>query len=489
MRRGDRPGQRRPVGAVHAALVAALLLCGCTLGPDYARPTLTVPDRFRAAADAGAASASAADSAWWQQFGDAQLDALIDEALAGNQDVVAAAARVDQFYGALGTTRAQLFPQLGADVSGARTRASGQTISPAPGANPYNAFQASLLASWEIDLFGRTRRLTEAAAAELNASEAARRATVLSVVAAVIAGYVRLRDLDREVEVARSTVGLREDTLRLFQRRRQGGVVSDLEVNQASSEYASALRTQRQLEQQAVQQENALSVLVGRNPGPIARGLAIQALRMPPVPFGLPSQVIERRPDLLAAEQQLVAANARIGAAKAAYFPSISLTGAFGSASRSLSDLWSGSARTWTYGADISLPIFTAGAIAGQVQSAEAAQRVSVANYRQAVQTAFRETDDALTGVRQTQLARDAAQQQTEALANYARLARKRYDGGYTSYLEVLDAERSLFNAQLQLSQSQADVLLQATQLYKSIGGGWVDLAGQKAPEPLSSAR
>jgi len=205
------------------------------------------------------------------------------------------------------------------------------------------------------------------------------------------------------------------------------------------------------------------------------------------VPSGLPSQLVERRPDLLAAEQQLVAANAQIGAARAAYFPSISLTGAFGNASRSLSDLWSGSARTWTYSAGISVPIFTAGAIGGQVESAEAGQRVALASYRQAVQTAFRETDDALVGVRQTQLARDATQQQTDALANYARLARKRYEGGYTSYLEVLDAERSLFNAQLQLSQSQADVLVQATQLYKALGGGWVDLADTRAPQPLAA--
>ena len=470
-----------------AASAAVLLLAGCTLGPDYARPALDVPERFRAEAAAGPLEPAAADGLWWRAFGDAQLDALVDEGLAHNQDVAAAAARVDQFHGVLATTRAPLFPQLGAGLAGDRTRASGQTISPAPGINPYNNVQASLQASWEIDLFGRTRRLTESAAAQLNASEAARRATVLSVVAAVCAGYVRLRDLDSEVEVARSTVGLRSDSLRLFERRRSGGVVSDLEVSQARSEYASALRTLQQLQQQAAAQENALSVLVGRNPGPIVRGLTIQQLRMPLVPSGLPSQLVERRPDLLAAEQQLVAANAQIGAARAAYFPSISLTGAFGNASRSLSDLWSGSARTWTYGAGISVPIFTAGAIGGQVESAEAGQRVALANYRQAVQTAFRETDDALVGVRQTQLARDATQQQTDALANYARLARKRYEGGYTSYLEVLDAERSLFNAQLQLSQSQADVLVQATQLYKALGGGWVDLADTRAPQPLAA--
>ena len=194
-----------------AALLPLLLLAGCMLGPDYKRPDLVVPEQFRAEPPASQLSPTAADSAWWQQFDDPQLDALIDEALANNLDVAAAAARVDQFYGVLGTMRSQLFPQVGAELAGSRNRASSQTISPAPGINPYNAVQANLLASWEIDLFGRTRRLTEAATAELQASEAARRATVLSLVAAVTAGYVRLRDLDREVEVSRDTRGLRKD--------------------------------------------------------------------------------------------------------------------------------------------------------------------------------------------------------------------------------------------------------------------------------------
>jgi multidrug efflux system outer membrane protein len=466
------------------ALAAVLLLAGCMLGPDYKRPELTVPGQFRAEPSQSEISPSAADTAWWQQFGDPQLDALIDEALANNLDVAAAAARVDQFYGALGTTRSALFPQVGADLAGTRARASGQTVSPAPAINPYSAVQASLLASWEIDLFGRTRRLTEAATAELNASEAARRGTVLSVVAAVTAGYVRLRDLDREVEVARNTLQLRKESLQLFERRFRGGVVSQVEVSQVRSEYATALRTLPQLEQSAAQQENALSVLVGRNPGPIVRGRSINDLAMPPVPAGLPSELIERRPDLLAAEQSLVAANARIGAAKAAYFPSISLTGAFGAASRSLSDLSSGAARVWSYGADISMPIFTAGAIAGQVTSAEAAQRESLARYRKAVQSGFQETEDALVGVSKSREALDASKLQVEALTTYARLARRKYEGGYTSYLEVLDAERSLFNAQLELAQSQANVLLQATALYKSLGGGWVDLADQKSLKP-----
>lgn len=469
-----------------AGMVAGLaaLLAGCMLGPDYKRPEMSIPAQYRGAAPPTPAELALPDSAWWRQFGDAELDALIAEGLRNNLDLVVAASRVEQFYGALGVTRSPLFPQIGADASGSRTRASEKTISPAPTVNPYNAAQATLLASWEIDLFGRTRRLTEAATAELEASESFRRGTVLSVVAAVTTGYVRLREQDRELEVARSTLGLRKDSLDLFLRRFKGGVVSAVEVSQARSEYATALRAVPVLLQAISEQENALSILIGRDPGPIARGRSIDVLVAPPVPAGLPSELLDRRPDILQAEQTLVAANARIGAAKAAYFPTISLTGAFGQASRSLSDLWSGPARVWSYGADISLPLFTAGAIAGQVERAEAEQRAAVAQYRKTVQAAFSETANALAGISNSREGLDAQQIQVGALVNYARLSRKRFEGGYTSYLEVIDAERSLFNAQVDLAKSQGDVLLQVAALYKSLGGGWVGLANEDAPQP-----
>ncbi|MEJ8853208.1 efflux transporter outer membrane subunit [Variovorax robiniae] len=465
-----------------AAPLLAILLAGCMLGPDYKRPALDVPTQFRGTA-LQASSPTAADTAWWQQFGDTQLDALVTEGLRNNDDLVAAAARVDQFYGALGTTRAALFPQLAADAAGSRSRASERTITGAPTINPYNSLQATLLASWEIDLFGRTRRLTEAATADLQASEAFRRGAVLSFVAAVVSGYVHLLDLDRELEITRETLRIRQDALTLFEKRFKGGVVSEVEVSQARSEYATALRNIPVLEQNIAIQENALSVLVGRNPGPIARG-TINALTAPPVPAGLPSDLLDRRPDILQAEQAMVAANARIGAAKAAYFPTISLTGAFGQSSRTLSDLWGGPARIWNYGADLSVPIFTAGAIAGQVRSAEAAQRESLAQYRKAVQSAFGETENALSGISTSRQALDAQKQVVSSLDRYLRLAWRRYEGGYTSYLEVTDAERNLFTARLQLAQSEADVLLQNVALYKSLGGGWVGLADQGAPQP-----
>jgi len=467
-----------------AALTLGLPLAGCMVGPDYKRPDLDVPAQYRSPAPTGMVDVSQTDADWWRQFKDPALDALISEGLHNNQDLIAAAARVEQFYGVLGTTRSALFPQVAAQVNGSRTRASEQSAIPAPSINPYNAAVVSLLLSWEIDLFGRTRRLTEAAAAELQASEEFRRATVLSVVTAITTGYINLREQDRELEVSRETLALRLDALKLFERRFKGGVVSEVEVSQARSEYATALRQVPITEQTVAQLENALSNLVGRNPGPIARGRPIDELMLPPVPAGLPSDILERRPDIRQAEQSMVAANARIGAAKALYFPTISLTGAFGQASRELSKLWDSASRQWTYGLGVSMPIFTAGAIAGQVETAEAAQRESVAVYRKAVQSAFSDTENALVGITASRAALDATDQQVGALANYARLSRKRFEGGYTSYLEVIDADRNLFNARLSQAQAQGNVLLQSTALYKSIGGGWVDVADKEAPQP-----
>jgi len=265
-------------------------------------------------------------------------------------------------------------------------------------------------------------------------------------------------------------------------------VVSEVELNQARSEYAAAQATVPQLERSIIVQENALSLLLGRPPGPVERGAAIDTLAAPTIPPGLPSDLLERRPDLQQAERQLVSANARIGAAKALYFPRISLTGAFGGASPTFSSLWDGPSRVWSFAGAVTVPIFSGGTIAGQVESAEAAQREAVAAYRRAVLAAFQDTDDALIGVRKSVETRDAIQVQVDSLARYAGLSRRKYEGGYTSYLEVLDAERSLFSAQLQHSQAQADVLLQRVALIKALGGPWVDAADRLRRQPVSAA-
>ena len=417
------------------------------------------------------------------------LAQLVSEALAANRDIAAAAARVEQFYGALGTTRSQLFPQVGAEFRAGRSRSSESGVPPAlRGENPRSAYQADLFASWELDLFGRLRRLTEAARADLLAADEARKGVLLSVVTATASGYISLRDLDNRLQVAQRTVASRADALTLFEKRFRGGVVSEIELNQAKSEYAAALTAVPQLEQAIAQQENALSVLLGRTPGAIARGTPIEQLAAPVVPAGLPSDLLERRPDLRQAERALMAANARIGAAKALYYPSIPLTGLFGVASPNLSDLFSGPARIWTYAGAITGPIFTAGGIAGQVYTAEGVQRETLASYQKAVQVAFQETDDALIGVQKTGQTRDAQKLQVDALSRYAVLSRRKYEGGYTSYLEVLDAERSLFNAELQYSQSLGDALLQNVALIKALGGGWVEVADQGAIQPRAQA-
>ncbi|RZT97912.1 efflux transporter outer membrane subunit [Rivibacter subsaxonicus] len=468
----------RASGSRWVLLAAAVATAGCMLGPDYKRPLLEVPDRYYYASSE---ARELANTAWWTQFGDPVLDALIEEGLRNNLDLRIAAARVDQFAGVLGSTRAQLFPQVGAELTGSRTRASERSATGFPPGNPYNAVQADVFASWEIDLFGRLRRLNEAAQAELLASEEGRRATVLSLVAAIANGYVTLRALDRQLEISRATLKSRGESLEVFEKRFKGGVISHLELEQSRSEYATALAAVPDLERQVAQQENALAVLVGRGPGPVARGATIDALVLPAVPAGLPSELLERRPDVLGAEQALVAANARIGAAKALYFPSISLTGLFGGASTSLSGLFDGPARVWTYGAAITAPVFTAGSIKGQVQSAEAAEQQALYGYQRAVQTAFQEAEDALVGQARYRERLAAQQLQVKALRNYARLARARYEGGYSSFLEVLDAERSLFSAELDFTRGQAAIQAQMIGLYKALGGGWVDTAGALA--------
>jgi multidrug efflux system outer membrane protein len=464
----------------------ATALAGCTLGPDYQRPETAAPASFRSAAATGPADPTLADGAWWAQWNDPVLATLVNEALAANLDVVAAAARVDQLHGAAITSRGQMAPQVGAEAAGTRQRIT--DLQAGSARNPSTVYQADVFASWEIDLFGRLRRLNESAQADYLAAEAARRGVLLSVVSATVASYLNLRDLDNRLLISRRTVATREDALKLFTRRYEGGVVSEVELNQARSEYAAAQATVPQLERSIIVQENALSLLLGRPPGPIERGAPIDTLAAPAVPPGLPSDLLERRPDLQQAERQLVSANARIGAAKALYFPRISLTGAFGGASPTFSSLWDGPSRVWSFAGAVTVPIFSGGTIAGQVESAEAAQREAVAAYRRAVLAAFQDTDDALIGVRKSVETRDAIQVQVDSLARYAGLSRRKYEGGYTSYLEVLDAERSLFSAQLQYSQAQADVLLQRVALIRALGGPWVDAADRLAPQPVSAA-
>jgi multidrug efflux system outer membrane protein len=453
-------------------LTACTLLTGCLLGPDYKRPEVDTPQSFRFADQE---ARDMVDTLWWEQFQDPTLNALIASALAENKDVKIAAARIEQFLGQLQTTRAQLFPQLSAGAQAERERLPVGSVNLPENVGPvFNQYSAILSASWEIDIFGRLRRQTEAARASLLASDEGRRATILALVASVASGYINLVSLDRQLEIAHETAASRAESVRIFTLRYKYGEVSEMELAQSQSEYQAALATIPQLELQIGQQEDALSILLGRNPQAIPRDRHLGQLVLPDVPAGLPSELLARRPDLRQAEQNLIAANALIGAARALYFPSISLTGAFGTASSQFSNLFNGVSKTWSFAGMVTVPIFTAGAIGGQVRQAEAQHQQILLQYEQSIQIAFQEVSDSLISLRKTREALVVQGRQVDALSRYAHLARLRYEGGYTSYIEVLDAERSLFNAQLQQAQTQGTVFASAVQLYKAMGGGWV---------------
>ena len=464
-------------------VLLATVVVGCTVGPDYERPAVDAPTAWRIEY---VTAAEVANTRWWEQFGDPVLNELVETALRENLDVRIAAARVDQFIGALTSTRSQFYPQLGYDAAAGRARASrvGQPPLP-PGADPYfSLYEGALGASWQLDLFGRVTRLSEAAQAQVYASEQARRGVVLSVVTSVATSYITLRALDRQLEIAQATAANFTATLRLFELRFKAGIVAKTEVMQITSQQQQALAAIPAFEQAIAATENLISILLGRNPGPIPRGKTIDQLIAPLVPADLPSVLLERRPDILQAEQNLVAANANVGAARALYYPTFSITGVLGSVSTAFDDFLTGPAAARLIAADIAGPIFTFGGIEGQVSSAEAANRQALLFYQQTILNAFRETNDALTGsqkkIEQVQLQTN----RVEALREFARLSRLRFDKGVSGYLEVLVADNELFAAELASVGLQADRYTQLINVYQSMGGGWVDIATSMAPPP-----
>ncbi len=465
------------------AVACAALLAACAVGPDYRRPDVDAPPSWRVTE---AEAKDAANTAWWEQFDDPVLDNLVRAALRENLDLRIATARIDEFAGRYGVARADLFPQAGASAEAGRQRTTEETGNAVPSTfnSTLDFYSAALNASWEIDIWGRIRRATESARAALLSSREGRRAVILSLVGSVAGSYVNLRDLDRQLEIANETAKSRGDSLALFKLRFEGGVTSEVEYMQVKSLYEEAMATIPALQKAIAQQENALSLLLGRNPGPIPRGRTIGELPVPAIPAGLPSELLTRRPDILAAEQNLVAANANVGVAKAAYYPAISLTGFLGSASTDLSDLFTGPAKVWSYSAAVSAPIFTAGKIAGNVRANEAVREQTLADYRKTIQQAFREVDDALVDQARTREQLAAQASQVQALQRYLTLAQLRFDSGYTSYLEVLDAQRSLFAAQLGHAQNQGVLLQAMINLYKAMGGGWVAEADKMTATP-----
>ena len=454
------------------AIILLLLLNGCTLGPKYKRPAAPVPDTFRGATPEPSATAqSLGEAKWWTVYQDPQLQTLIREALAQNFDVRIAATRILQAQASLGITRADQYPTISAGASATNERFAKTRITPEFETSP---LQVNLALAWELDFWGKFRRATEAARAELLATEWGQKAVISSLVSNVATAYFQLLELDSEMEISRRALDSRKESLRLVEIRAKGGTTSLMDVRQSEQLVYTASAAIPDLERRIEQQENLISILLGRNPGPVIRGLSLVDNVVPPeIPAGLPSSLLDRRPDIQSVEHSLIAANARIGVAKAAYFPQITLTGLAGFQSAALTNLFTGPAGLWSFGGQLAQPIFTAGKIRSGVRLTEAQQQEAVLRYQQSIQQAFREVSDSLVAYRKN---REFTEQQallTHAAADASRLADSRYRGGVSSYLEVLDSDSRYFDAQLGLAQAHLNERLALVQLYNALGGGW----------------
>jgi outer membrane protein, multidrug efflux system len=459
-----------------AVLAVVAVLAGCTVGPDYKRPEVVVPTNWRN----GSVGESIANLGWWQLFEDSTLQELIGTAMVANRDLQLAAARVLEARAQLGIARASQFPQLSAGSSYANERpysANSFFLKSFPGhiAPPTgNDLQANFDLTFELDLWGRLRRATEAARADLLASEENARAVITTLVSDVAQTYFDLLELDRELAISLRTLETRRASLDLQRRRAEKGLSTQLDVERAAAEVSVAESTVPDLERRIAQTEDALNLLLGRNPGPVARGTTLDNERLPPeVPAGLPSELLERRPEIRQAEQNLIAANARIGEAKAEFFPKISLTGMFGVESVSLSSLFTGASRVWSAGPTMTLPLFTAGRIESNVKAQEAREQQALVQYQHAIQQAFRDVEDALVFHRKVREIRVARARRVGELERALFLANLRYTRGLATYLDVLDAERQLFSAELDLAATTGDQLKSVVQVYKALGGGW----------------
>jgi outer membrane protein, multidrug efflux system len=460
-----------------AALFAFM---GCKVGPDYKRPAVDVPSGYRTA-DSGITHSEKTNSlgelSWWEVFQDPQLRDYIAEGLTNNYDVRIAAARVLEAEAALGLARSQYFPTInaGADLVTSRFSTKG-AIPPFAGVNPERRYGDVLLSmpAYEVDLWGRIRRSNEAARARLLATKDAQQTVRITLVAELATAYLDLLELDYALEISHRTYEGRTNSLALTVSREQGGVSALQDVAQARVLVHSAEATIVDLLRQREQQENAVSILLGRNPGAIhrVRGLLGEKFRTD-VPVGLPSSLVERRPDIRSAEQALIAANADIGQAKAAYFPQLTLTGFYGYQSVALSDLFSAPSRMWQFGPSITFPLFTGGRLRANVKIARAQFEQALAVYQQTVQNAFREVSDGLIAYQRTREFRLRQEERTQANRDAADLATTRYEGGVTSYLEVIYNEQELFSAELNLAQARLNELLSVVSLYRALGGGW----------------
>lgn len=455
-------------------LILSACLFGCTVGPNYKRPVVTVPADYRGLAPEQMGKndvASFGDQKWWEAFQDETLRDLIRTALKQNYNVQIAATRILEARAQLGITRADQLPSVSATAAAVNERTPRVIGRPAIDTS---ASQLGLSAVWELDFWGKYRRATEAARANLLANEWAQRAVMNSLVSDVAAAYFQLRELDLELEISQHTLATRKDSLRLTELLANGGATSMLDVRQAEQLVFTAAANVPDLERRIEQQENFICTLLGENPHSIARGMKlVEQPHAPELPSGLPSSLLERRPDIQAAEQQLVAANAAIGVARADYFPQIALTASGGYQSSALTGLFTSPAGLWSVGASAVQPVFEGGRIRNRVRLTEARRDEATLVYKQTVQEAFREVSDAFVGYRKSQEFRIQQEQLTHSAQDATRLSNMRYKGGSTSYLEVLDSDTRYFSAQLTLAQAQLNELQSVVRIYRALGGGW----------------
>jgi outer membrane protein, multidrug efflux system len=455
------------------AALFSVLIAGCAAGPNYHRPAVQTPPAYRDLSEnrqVPTQAASFADLSWWQVFQDPQLQELIRTALKQNYDLQSAAERITAARAQLAITRSNLFPQVqgNGDFSGGKEY-NFQT--------KYNFLTLTADAAFQLDFFGRLRRANEASRAELLATEDARQTVILTLISDVASDYFALLQLDLQLQITRETVKTQEDSVKLNKLRVEHGVATKLDVLQAQQVLDTANAQIPDLERQIAQEEDAISILLGNYPQGVPRGLPLVQQTLPPeVPPGLPSSLIERRPDIREAEHQLVAANAEIGVAKAQFFPQISLTGSGGGAfgrSSAFSSLMSSQLGIWSYGAQVSQPIFTGGALRGNLKLAESEHKQALIAYQQTIQRAFGDVSDALIGYEKLHQVRVRQQDTVADLVESVRLSDMRYKGGTTTYLEVLDGQRSLFSAELTLAQARGNEYQSLVQLYRALGGGW----------------
>lgn len=453
-------------------LLGAALLSACAaVGPDYERPATSLPAQYSAASPS-AEAVPTVSSTWWTLFGDATLDGLMDAARRNNTDLQAAVARVEQAEALLRETDALRGPTLDLGGAGSRQRTSELSV-PGTGGSTFNTFRLAATTAYEVDFWGRLRRASEAARAQLLATDYAREVVWQTVSTLVAQGYFSLRMLDEQIALSHDTLASRDESLRLLRLRLQGGAAARLEVDQAEAERAEAALQLRELQRQRELARSQLALLTGQPDLQLAPG-AVRALPVPPPPpAGLPSALLERRPDVRQAEALLAAANAQIGVARAAMYPSISLTGAFGGQSAELSDLLKGGARIWSLGLGLDLPIFDAGRRRAQTAQAEARQREALAAYQGAVQSAFRDVADALTNLEAARAAQVNVEIAAQASERALQTARLRYEAGYSAYLELLDAQRSANAARLRVLDNHRAQLAATVDLFKALGGGW----------------